>query len=198
MQLIRHEEVDPTTQDNRVAVRMDWATFEAFLIARGDTGPRFTFLDGVLELMSPSLNHELIGTNIGRLLELWSLEYEVELIGVGSLTIKKSRRRAGVEPDECYFVGPIGNRTTPDLAIEVVWTSPLLDKLEVYRRLAVREVWVWEGGNITPWLLGADGYTKARKSRVLPELDLPMFTKYANRVDQYAAAKAYRHALRRS
>jgi len=178
-------------------VKMDWPTFEAFLVARGDTGPRITFLDGVLELMSPSFNHELVGKNIARLLELWSLEYDVELNGLGSLTIKKSRRRAGVEPDECYFVGPVGSRTTPDLAIEVVWSSPLLDKLEVYRRLGVREVWVWEAGNITPWALGADGYTRVRKSRVLPEFDLPLLTKYATRVDQHVAVKAYRQALRR-
>jgi Uma2 family endonuclease len=177
---------------------MDWSTFEAFLVARGDSGPRFTFLDGVLELMSPSFNHELIAANLGRLLELWSLEYDVELNGLGSLTLKKSRRRAGVEPDRCYFVGPVGARTTPDLAIEVVWSAPLLDKLEAYRRLGVREVWVWAEGHLVPWVLGSGGYVRGKKSRVLPELELAQLAKYATRVDQHAAVKAYRTALRRN
>lgn len=196
MEFVRQTEVDDASHEDRISVRMDWPTFEAFLIARGDTGPRVTFLDGVLELMSPSFNHELVANSIGRLLETWSLDYDVELNALGSLTIKKSRKKAGVEPDKCYFIGPVGSRRTPDLAIEVVWSAPLLDKLEAYRRLGVTEVWVWEAGRITPWFLGAAGYTRGRKSRVLPEFDLVLLSKFVTRVDQHAAVKAYRSALR--
>ena len=196
MEFVRQPEVDEASHEDRISVRMDWPTFEAFLVARGDTGPRVTFLDGVLELMSPSFNHELVANSISRLLETWSLEFDVELNALGSLTIKKSRKQAGVEPDKCYFVGPVGSRRTPDLAIEVIWSSPLLDKLEVYRRLGVREVWVWEAGRITPWFLGTAGYTRNRKSRVLPDFDLGLLSKFVTRVDQHAAVKAYRLALR--
>lgn len=198
MEFVRQPEVDDASHEDRISVRMNWPTFEAFLAARGDTGPRITFLDGVLELMSPSFNHELVANSIGRLLETWSLEYDVELNALGSLTIKKSRKKAGVEPDKCYFVGPVGSRRTPDLAIEVVWSSPLLDKLEAYRRLGVREVWVWEAGRIIPWFLGPAGYGRGRKSRVLPDFDLMLLSKFVTRVDQHAAVKAYRAALRRN
>lgn len=198
MEFVSQPEIDDASHEDRISVRMDWPTFEAFLVARGDTGPRITFLDGVLELMSPSFNHELVANSIGRLLETWSLEYDVELNALGSLTLKKSRKKAGVEPDKCYFIGPVGSRRTPDLAIEVVWSSPLLDKLEAYRRLGVSEVWVWEGGRITPWFLGTTGYTRGRKSRVLPDFDLTLLSKFVTRVDQHAAVKAYRSALRRN
>jgi hypothetical protein len=30
----------------------------------------------------------------------------------------------------------------------VIWTSGGIDKLEVYRRLRVREVWIWKSGRI--------------------------------------------------
>ena len=74
--------------------------------------------------------------------------------------------------------------------------ASVLDKLEVYRRLGVREVWVWEAGRITPWFLGAAGYTRGRKSRVLPDFDLALLSKFVTRVDQHAAVKAWRLALR--
>lgn len=198
MEFVRQTEVDEASHEDRISVRMDWTTFEAFLVARGDTGPRVTFLDGVLELMSPSFNHELVASSIGRLLETWALEFDVELNALGSLTIKQSRKKAGVEPDKCYFIGPVGTRRTPDLAVEVVWSAPLLDKLEVYRRLGVREVWVWAEGKITPWYLGASGYSRRRKSKVLPEFDLGLLNKFVTRVDQHAAVKAFRAVLRRN
>jgi Uma2 family endonuclease len=198
MELIRrHEDVDEASHEDCLSVRVGWDVFEAFLESRGDARPRFTYLDGVLEFMSPSFNHELIASNLGRLLELWAWEFDVELAALGSLTIKKKVHQAGVEPDKCYFRGPVGRRRTPDLAVEVVWTVPIIDKLEVYRRLKVGELWVWEKGVLTPWILGASGYSRGRKSRVLPELDLKLLNRYALRVDQSKALKEFIAALRR-
>jgi Uma2 family endonuclease len=57
--------------------------------------------------------------------------------------------------DECYIVGPDQNKEVPDLALEVVWTSGGLDKLEIYRRLGVGEVWIWKDGRITVHALRA-------------------------------------------
>ncbi|MBL8911276.1 MAG: Uma2 family endonuclease [Archangium sp.] len=199
MELIRHQhhEVDEDAREDCVSVRVGWDMFEAFLESRGNARPRFTYLDGVLEFMSPSFNHELIASNLGRLLERWTEELGIDLVLMGSLTIKKKAKQAGVEPDKCYFRGSASTRRTPDLAIEVVWTAPLVDKLEVYRRLNVRELWVWEKGVLTPWILGANGYARGRKSRVLPEIDLKQLNRYALRVDQLKALRELLAAVRR-
>lgn len=88
MQLQTPPEVDAATHESRVRVRMTWPAFEAFLASRGDDGAtRITYLDGVLEIRSPSSNHELIKKNLARLLELWAFEFDVSLTGVGSFTI---------------------------------------------------------------------------------------------------------------
>ena len=67
-------------------------------------------------------------------------------------------KEAGCEADECYIFGPRPrDKARPDLAIEVVWTSGGLDKLEVYRRLEVGEVWFWKDGVIAVHVLDRDG-----------------------------------------
>jgi Uma2 family endonuclease len=184
--------VDASAIDHFVLVPLDWKAFVAFVEARGDHGPRLTYLDGYLELMSPSSTHELLKTNLGRLLEVWALDMDVELNGFGSETLKRQRDRSGVEPDECYFVGPRAGRRFPDLAIEVVWTSGTLDRLEVYRRLGVGEVWWWEDGRLAVWTLKGARYVRSRKSRLLPTLDLAALAKCAASQNQTEAVKAFR------
>lgn len=55
----------------------------------------------------------------------------------------------------------------PDLAIEVVWTSGGIDKLDVYRKLAVREVWIYQHGAFTLHALEGERYHAIRESEVL-------------------------------
>ena len=147
---LRPPPIDPDLIDQRVFLRLEWPQFVQFLEARGDSAAnRITYLDGVLEIMSPSPSHEQIKKNLVWLIEAWAIERDVELNGYGSWTIRQRRKKSGVEPDECYVPGPRGSRKFPDIALEVVWTSGGLDKLAVYYRLEVPEVWVWEKGGGT-------------------------------------------------
>jgi hypothetical protein len=190
-------EFDPRSIDQHIQLMMPWRGFTAFLEARGDdAATRVSYLDGALELMSPSLSHELIKKNLARLLEWWATEFDVELNGYGSATLKRASRRAGLEPDECYFVGARGGRSTPDLAVEVVWTRGLVDKLEIYRRLGVKEVWVYEQGVLASWSLRSGAYVKGKKSKLLPSLDLALLARFAGAEEQHAAVKAFKAALR--
>jgi len=54
--------------------------------------------------------------------------------------------------------GPARQASKPDLAIEVVGSSGGIDKLEIYRKLGVREVWYWQRRRITPYVLVGDAY----------------------------------------
>lgn len=60
----------------------------------------------------------------------------------------------------------------PDLAIEVVWTSGGIDKLVVWQRLDVPEVWFWENHEITVYVLQSSGYIKFARSPRFPGLDV--------------------------
>ena len=187
----------PATIDQRVTFQdVTWAEFELILAIRGDkAGIRMTYLEGVLELMSPSIDHEGIKTVIGRLLEIYALEMDIPLNGFGSWTLKKAVRARALEPDECYSIGT-GRPTRPDLAIEVIWTSGGIDKLEVYRGLGVGEVWMWRDGVIEINFLVGDRYERRERSVVFPDLDLAELASFIEPEDQTAAVRRYRDVLR--
>lgn len=109
--------------------------------------PRITYLDGWMQLMTPSRGHERVKSHVGALVEAFALERGIELGAYGSWTPKAEVKRAGVEPDECYILGLDQEKAVPDLAIEVTWTSGSLRKLEAYHRLGGREVWFWKDGS---------------------------------------------------
>src|SRR5262245_45932101 len=87
--------------DHRVFMHVPWPHYEAILALRGDVaGPRMSYLEGVLELMSPSKSHERFKSYIGRLIEAYALERGIELSPYGSWTLKNAPKEAGAEPDE--------------------------------------------------------------------------------------------------
>jgi len=186
----------PADMDQRVFLRgVSWEQFLAVLAARGESAAvRITYLGGALELMSPSFSHETIKTTIGRLVEAYADEHGLDLYGAGSWTLKSKLKKLGIEPDECYSIGKPSR--VPELAIEVVWTSGGLDKLEVYRGLGVREVWVWKKGRLGAHVLRGDRYVRAARSRLLPGIDLALVARFAARPDQPAAVRQFRAEIR--
>lgn len=182
----------PVSADQRVMMHgLRWADYEMLLAIRGARSiPRFTYLKGTLEIMSPSIDHEQVKKNIARMLETWAFVRGIKVIGVGSWTLRNAPRERGLEPDECYFLGQ-QRKERPDIAIEVVWTSGGLDKLEIYEGLGVREVWIWEGGEIHVWELGEQGYASRTGSALLPTLDLARLAACARIEDQTEAVERF-------
>lgn len=92
----------------------------------------------------------------------------------------------GIEPDECWTIGDARAKDAPDLALEVIWTSAGIDKLEIYRGLGVAEVWFWQDDSITVHLLDGDRYRQAAASALFPGLDLAFIARLARRSLQEA------------
>jgi Uma2 family endonuclease len=186
----------PTADERIVLYNVPWSHFEIQLAMRGDASvPRVAYLDGVLELMSPSKGHERTKSFLGRLVEVFALERDVELSPYGGWTLKDAPELAGAEPDECYIVGPNQDKDRPDLVIEVIWTSGNLDKLEIYRRLKVGEVWFWRDDVLTVHVLSGNQYERAERSALLPGLDLPLLCSFLDRRSATEAMRAFRAAL---
>lgn len=138
-----------------------------------------------------SEQYRRVGRLLAALVELLSEELDVDVEGVGSTTFRREDLAAGFEPDESfYFAGnaalvrgivrdggniEIGAEDPPpDLEGEVGGPS-LLDKLPVYARLGVREVWrhAGEPGRLAIFVPvdvsgGAGAYGEAPGSRFLP------------------------------
>jgi len=182
--------------DQRVILGgIDWWQFEAFLAIRGDrAGVRVTYLEGQLEITSPSRTHEMLKTLIARLLEAYADETGLVLEGYGSLTMRNAPKLRGLEPDECYAVGAA--KAAPDLAVEVIWTHGGLDKLNVYRGLGVREVWIWNKDELKAYELRGGVYAEIAESVVIPGLSPSFIGGFLDCETQTEALRKMRAALR--
>jgi len=189
---------DRPTEDHVVTLSdVSWEDYERMLEVRGDrSAPRMTYVEGVLEIMSPSKDHEKIKSLIGCLVEAYCLERGVHFSPFGSWTLKNKAKKRGAEPDECYVLGT-ADADRPHLAIEVIWTSGRLDKVDIYSKLGVREVWYWRKGRIQPYGLRGEEYETLSKSELLPDLDLDLLLSFLDRPTAYDAIRDYRDALAR-
>lgn len=185
-------------EDHRVHLSgVTWQDYERLLEIRGESSkPRYTYLEGELEIMSPSRTHEWIKSIIGCLVEVWCLAKGIEFSKYGSWTLTDEEAERGAEPDECYIFGDDPESVaSPHLAIEVVWTHGGIDKLEVYRKLGVREVWYWLRGRIQPYELVDEQYQAVDESKVLPGINLRELVRFIDSPTASHAIREYRKAL---
>lgn len=182
------------THDDEPCVHLHGVTYDQYVNisdALGDTaGVRLAYLEGTLEIVTPSPAHEVTKTVLARLLEVFCLARGIALYGAGSTTLRHARKKRGLEPDECYSVGRA--KDVPDIAIEVVVGRRRLDKLAIYEALGVREVWQFKRGVFVVRELRRRGGYVVRKGTALVEgLELDVLAEHAGMADQDAAVRAY-------
>ncbi|WP_315791680.1 Uma2 family endonuclease [Fischerella sp. JS2] len=151
---------------------VSWQEFESILQELGEKrSARIAYSKNTLEIMVPLPEHEkpkeLISDFVKTLLKATGKKYEP----FGSTTFKKEET-AGVEPDACFYIQNyqymIGRRRQqpddppPDLAIETDVTSKTT--LEAYQAIGVPEVWVYDSGKFTIYLLSQGIYLKSDTS----------------------------------
>ncbi|AFY44578.1 Uma2 family endonuclease [Nostoc sp. PCC 7107] len=169
---------------------VSWEKLEQLDIALTGTSARLTYLDGLLEIMSPlSDDHEDNKKTLAMLLEVYMRMKNIRFYGRGSATIGNKEDNTRREPDESYNLGT--KKPIPDLILEITVTSGGINKLKIYQRLGVPEVWFWEDGLLSLYCLQGDSYIKATKSNLLPDLNLDLLAKYARMTDQYDAVNEY-------
>ncbi|PYQ28822.1 MAG: Uma2 family endonuclease [Acidobacteria bacterium] len=192
-------EHDDTIDSDHIVVLHDvsWEDYERILEIRGEhSAPRISYLEGELEIMSPGQDHEIIKSRIGRLLEAWCMDRGIELEAVGSWTLKNKRKRGGAEADESYIFGT-KKQSRPHLAIEVEWTHGGIDKLAIYEKLGVEEVWFWRKGALEVYILTDGKFTGTPRSRLFPELNLELLVSMLDRDTLTQAVRDFRKALRK-
>lgn len=173
---------------------ISWSQFQSIEAAfENVAGIRFIYLDGILDIMTLSPEHEEYKKTLAMLLEAYLRESGIRFYGQGSLTLGGEEAKARKEPDESYSMGT--KKEKPDLAIEVTFTSGGIDKLKLYQRLEVREVWLWEDGVLGIYVLREE-YEKVEQSELLPDLDLELLKHYITYHDQYDAVREFTLALR--
>ena len=201
--LLNPEENLQGSEVRYITDKVSWEYYETLLTQLGDSLEfRLTYLDGILEVMSPSRNHERIKTLIGDLLLIYFLETDTEYYPTGSMTLRNPEQRGGTEPDESYCIGT--NKEIPDLAIEVVITSGGINRLEVYQRLGVREVWFWQNNRFLVYHSRSEnveqfqqtsGYELINSSEILPDINLTILAEYVQHPNPLVAVKSFRKTL---
>jgi Uma2 family endonuclease len=179
---------------------VSWKDYVILREALDTPGLRMTYCEGVLELMSPSRSHELWKKTIARLIELYAFLRGVPLLGYGSTTFRNEAKERGAEPDECWCVGTqMRDGEFPQIVLEVIHTSPILDKLHVYDGFAVPEVWLWKDGGFELYLRRpGGGYDRIERSVALPDLDFALVATFAAREDQDVALREFAAALQQA
>ena len=175
---------------------VSWEQFETIESAlEGIAGVRLTYLDGILDIMTPlSPEHEDFKSTIGRLLEAYLREKGVRFYVRGGPTLGSRVVGARGEPDESYNLET--KKAVPDIAIEVVITSGGVNKLTKYKRWHVPEVWFWQKGQLSVYHLRDEEYKEITRSEFVPELDLALLVAKANMSDQYDAVNEFIQAIR--
>ena len=182
-------------EERQIITGVSWESYETLLDDLGDNLEyRITYLDGVIELMSPNRRHETRKTITGSLLEIYFQEKRIPYFPLGSTTFRKKSKRGGVEADESYCIGT--EKEFPDLAIEIVFSSGGIDKLEVYKRLGIKEVWFFINNQFTVYHLHGESYQLLIKSELLPDLDLTMLAQYVIADYPLDAAIAFREKIK--
>lgn len=184
-----------STEQRFIHSGMNWQQFKLLQESFADApGIRLAYYKGEVEILAVSQDHEVFSRLIGILLAEYFVEKGIEFTPTGSFTQEKEGV-SSVQADESYFIGELG--ITPDLSIEVVFTSGSLNKLGRYQELGVPEVWFWEDGLFTLHHLRSDGYERINKSELLPDLDIDLLTRCVLMTSRVEAIREFRRALTR-
>lgn len=172
---------------------ISWSQLEAIEAAfENVAGVRFTYLDGTLEIMTVSPEHEDAKSTIGLLVEAYMREKGIRFYCRGGPTLGSEEQNAKKDPDESYNLGT--KKAIPDLVIEVGFTSGGINKLQLYKRIGVPEVWFWEDGLLKLYCLREE-YEQIERSELLPDLDIAQLSRYTLYADQYDAVTEYTKAI---
>lgn len=190
---------------------IDWPTYSGLLRAfETQRGFRLTYDRGMLEIMSPLWEHEGPSGLLGLFIHVLTEELNLPCRLGGSLTLRRRRKRRGLEPDKCYWIANAprmqGKRQLnlrvdppPDLAVEVDVTSSSLDRMGIYAVLGVPEIWRWSTGGLAFHLLENGAYQVRPNSLSFPQLaavDLVPFLVLWGQTDDVSITRQFREWVR--
>lgn len=167
-----------------------WEVYEGLLATQQDASvPRYTYDQGLLEIMSPSAEHEHDNHVIRLLVEVVAEEMTLDIAGFGSTTYRRKDLARGFEPDASFYITHVrevrGKATLdltidppPDLVVEIDVTKSSLDKLSIFARFGIREVWRYDGTRLVVFVLMASEYVERQASDVLPGLTGEAVTRF--------------------
>src|SRR5436190_9852523 len=167
-----------------------WDTYERLITEHGErSGTRFTYDEGVLQIMVVSSQHEKPNRTLAVLVEVLAEEWRIDIERLGSMTCKRKDLQKGFEPDSCFYIqhaeAVSGKQKIdlkfdppPDLTIEVDITSDSLNRLPIFAAVGIPEVWRFDGTSLTIFRLEAGRYLETSNSLAFPALTAEVATQF--------------------
>lgn len=173
---------------------VSWDEYQDLLEQVGEAhGLRLSYDNGTLNVMTLSTEHENYARFIESLVRLISLRLRLNIRFFGGSTMKKAKRRKGLEPDACFYVQSadlLGTRMQldfevdppPDIAVEIDVHHDSLSKFSIYAALGVPEIWRYDGQEMTISVLQEGRYATVTQSQALPLLTSQILTEFLTRL----------------
>ena len=108
-------------------------------------------VQGILELRMPLQEHEKPKVLLGNFVEAIADEVEIEILQLGSFSLKREDLQHFIEPYTCFYIQnelrvrerriDLDIDPPPDLAIESDYTHSSTNKLAIYASLSISELW---------------------------------------------------------
>jgi Uma2 family endonuclease len=167
---------------------VDWEDYGRLLGELGGSSAlRMSYCNGRLEVMSPSTKHEKYKNLIKEFVLAVCYELEMDVVSLGSFTMKSDDLRKGAEADDCFYIQhaaalvgkddlELGTDPPPDLVIEIDLASDSRAKLEIYASLSVPEIWRYDGSRLSVLQLVEGAYADVEFSVCFPFLSVDRLT----------------------
>jgi len=194
-----------------VLTGVDWRGYSRFLRAfAGQKKVRLTYDRGTLEIRTISSLQERWKCFLGWLLIAMAEEMNRPIAQRGSLTLRRRRKQRGLEPDQSYYIAneprvrglmrlDLRRDPPPDLVVEVDITHSSLNRLSIYARLGVPELWRFDNGTLTFLQLQGKAYDPLATSLSFPPItaaDLAPFLALLGQQDETSIIRQFRAWLR--
>jgi len=202
----------PTTEQRVILYNVGWVTYEHLLAGFSDqSSPRITYDQGTLEIMTPLPDHERANRTIASIIDVLAEELILDVLDLGSTTFKREDLQRGFEPDSCfYFQNAAQMRSKkeidltvdppPEIVVEVDIKSVSLNKLPIYAKIGVPEIWRYDGEKITIYKLSVENYIEIDNSIVFPFVsgnDISSFLEKSETLTRPAFLKSLREWIRK-
>ena len=203
--LLRISQIETLEGQSTILHDIDWQQFESILDDLGEKRrTRIAYLNGVLEIFKPLNEREKIKILISSFVQVLLDELEIDFEGFGSTTFKAKAKKAGLEPDDCFYIQNnvamrgirklnMAIEPPPDLEIEVDVTSKT--KFDVYRVLGVPELWLYDK-SLKIYVLQQEEYVESEFSPTFGNIPvreiIPKFLELSLSGGRSAAMRAFR------
>jgi len=171
-----------TLPERRVVLHdVSWETYEQLLADQaGKRVPHLNYIEGALEIVSPTQEHEQANVVLAWIVEILAEEWSIDFSSVASMTFKRAALKRGFEADSSYYfqnearvrhkkIDPDVD-PPPDLVIEIDVTDDSMNKLPLYVAFRVPEVWRFVDGRVEIRIFRNGSYVNVGESLALPVL----------------------------